>query len=260
MNLSNLQVQTDQRIMRITIDRPNSLNALNAKTLEELGGVLDQAASDNEVRVLIITGAGDKAFVAGADITEIQAVDENSVAPFVQRGHDTMMKIQNLGKPVIAAINGYALGGGCELALACTLRIGSENALLGLPEISLGIIPGFGGTQRLARITGIGRGLEMMLSGKPINAEKALDWGLLNQVVPQEQLLETAEQLAAQLARSAPIAMRAILNAVHQGVDLPLEDGLAIEKDAFVKICGTEDMREGTSAFLEKRKASFKGR
>ena len=168
-------------------------------------------------------------------------------------------EIQNLGKPVIAAINGYALGGGCELALACTLRIASENALIGLPEISLGIIPGFGGTQRLTRITGNGRSFEMMLSGKPITANKALDWGLFNQVVTAEQLPQSTDQLATQLAKSAPLAMRAILEAVHQGADLPLEDGLEIEKNEFIKICRTEDMREGTSAFLEKRKAIFKG-
>ena len=259
MNLSNIQVQTGQRGMRITIDRPKSLNALNRKTLEELKLAIDKAASDDEVRVVIITGAGDKAFVAGADITEIQAVDESSVRPFVQAGHDTMAKIQNLGKPVIAAINGYALGGGCELALACTLRIASENALLGLPEISLGIIPGFGGTQRLTRITGNGRAFEMMLGGKPITAEKALDWGLVNQVVPQEQLMDVVEHLAKGLTASAPLAMQGILNAVHRGVDLPLEDGLAAEIDEFEKVCLTQDMREGTSAFLEKRKAKFKG-
>ena len=259
MNLSNLLIHTDQRVMRITINRPNSLNALNAKTIEELSGAIDQAASDDAIRVVVITGAGDKAFVAGADITEIQTLDKNTTAHFVQRGHETMLKIQNLGKPVIAAINGYALGGGCELALACTLRIGSENALMGLPEISLGIIPGFGGTQRLSRIIGTGRGLEMMLGGKPITAQKALDWGLLNQVVEQGQLMEAVDQLAAHLSKSAPIAMHAIMDAVNKGADLPLEDGLEIEKDEFVKICGTQDMREGTTAFLEKRKANFKG-
>jgi enoyl-CoA hydratase len=259
MNFSNLQTQTDQRIMRITINRPQSLNALNAKTIEELSRAIDQAASDDEVRVVVITGAGDKAFVAGADITEIQTLDEATTAEFVERGHATMLKIQNLGKPVIAAINGYALGGGCELALACTLRVGSDNALMGLPEISLGIIPGFGGTQRLARIVGTGRGLEMMLGGKPINAKQALDWGLLNQVVEQEDLLEATYKLAAHLSKSAPIAMQSIMDAVNRGADLPLEDGLEIEKNQFVKICGTQDMREGTTAFLEKRKANFKG-
>lgn len=259
MNLSNLQIQTDQRIMRITINRPDSLNALNARTVEEISWAIDQAASDEEVRVVIITGAGDKAFVAGADIKEIQTLDEKSVSHFVERGHQTMLKIQNLGKPVIAAINGYALGGGCELALACTLRIGSDNALLGLPEISLGIIPGFGGTQRLVRIVGSGRGLEMMLGGKPINAEKAMNWGLLNQVVTHEQLMDSAYKLANQLVNSAPIAMRAIMQAVNNGADLKLNDGLEIEKDEFVKICATQDMREGTTAFLEKRKAVFRG-
>ena len=260
MNLSNIQIQTGERIMRITIDRPESLNALNTKTLEELSRVIDQAAADDEVRVVVITGAGDKAFIAGADIAEIQALDEDSVKEFGYLGHETLLKIQNLGKPVIAAVNGYALGGGCELALACTLRIASENSLIGLPEISLGIIPGFGGTQRLTRITGNGRSLEMMLSGKPIAAGKALDWGLFNQVVPHEKLAETTDKLAAQLANSAPLAMRGILDAVHRGANLPLEDGLAIEIDQFIKICRTEDMLEGTSAFLEKRRAVFKGR
>lgn len=259
MNFSNLLIRTDQHVMRITVDRPQSLNALNARTIEELSMAIDQAASDEAIRVVVITGAGDKAFVAGADITEIQTLDENSTEHFVQSGHETMLKIQNLGKPVIAAINGYALGGGCELALACTLRVASDNALLGLPEISLGIIPGFGGTQRLARIIGTGRGLEMMLGGRPISAQKALDWGLLNQVVSKEELMDTTYQLASQLAKSAPLAMHAILDAVHQGIDLPLEDGLTIEKNEFVKVCKTRDMREGTTAFLEKRKAVFRG-
>jgi enoyl-CoA hydratase len=260
MNFSNIQIQTGERVMRITINRPASLNALNTKTLEELSLAIDQAAADDEVHVVVITGAGDKAFVAGADIAEIQALDEDSVKEFGYLGHETMLKFENLGKPVIAAVNGYALGGGCELALACTLRIASDNALIGLPEISLGIIPGFGGTQRLPRIVGAGRGFEMMLSGKPITAAKAMEWGLFNHIVAQEQLEETTGKLAAQLAKSAPLAMRGILDAVHQGVDLPLEDGLATEMAEFFEICQTQDMQEGTSAFLEKRKAIFKGR
>jgi len=260
MNPSNIQVQTAERVMRITINRPKSLNALNAKTMGELSQAIEQAASNDEVRVVVITGAGDKAFIAGADIAELQALDENSIKQLGRLAHETLASIQNLGKPVIAAINGYALGGGCELALACTLRIASENALIGLPEITLGVIPGYGGTQRLQRITGIGRALEMMLSGKPINAKTALDWGLFNQVVTQEQLAVTTDQMAARLANSAPLAIRAILETVHRGADLPLKDGLAIERDKFLKICGTQDMQEGTSAFLEKRKAIFTGR
>lgn len=259
MKPSNIQVDTDQRIMRITIDRPKSLNALNTRTIEELGQAIDQAAGHDEIRVVVITGAGDKAFVAGADIAEIQSLDEDGIRAFGDLGHATMNKIQHLGKPVIAAVNGYALGGGCELALACTLRIASDNALVGLPEITLGIIPGFGGTQRLTRITGSGRSLEMMLTGKPINAQKALDWGLFNLVVGQQELESATHKLAAHLAKSAPRAMRSIIDAVNRGEDLPLEDGLAIEKDQFVSICRTQDMREGTTAFLEKRKAVFRG-
>lgn len=259
MKSSNIQVETDQRVMRVTINRPKSLNALNTQTLEELNQAMDRAAGDDSIRVAVITGAGDKAFVAGADIAEIQTLDEAGTRQFGSLGHQTMNKIQHLGKPVIAAVNGYALGGGCELALACTLRVASDNALVGLPEISLGIIPGFGGTQRLTRITGNGRALEMMLTGKPIDAKKALDWGLFNRVVRPEELAGVTGKLAAQLASSAPLAMRGILNAVNQGMDLPLEDGLEIEKDQFIDICQTQDMQEGTTAFLEKRKADFKG-
>lgn len=260
MNPANIRIETDLRVMRITIDRPKSLNALNTQTLKELDFAIDQAAADDDVKVVIITGGGDKAFVAGADIAEIQSLDEVSGKAFVELGHGTMNKIQNLGKPVIACINGYALGGGCELALACTLRIASDNALLGLPEISLGIIPGFGGTQRLARITGNGRAFELMLTGKPISAQKALDWGLLNLVVKPAELAETTAKLASQLTASAPLAMRGILQAVNGGVDLPLEDGLEIEKEQFYLLRQSEDMQEGTTAFLEKRKAHFKGR
>lgn len=260
MNPANIRIESGERVMRITIDRPKSLNALNSQTLEELSLAIDQAAADDDIRVVVITGGGDKAFVAGADIAEIQALDDVTGKEFVELGHGTMNKIQHLGKPVIAAINGYALGGGCELALACTLRIASDNALIGLPEISLGIIPGFGGTQRLARITGSGRALELMLSGKPITAQKALDWGVLNLVVKPGELMEATDKLANQLAASAPLAMRAIMRAVNSGADLPLGDGLEIEKGQFDEIRQSEDMREGTTAFLEKRKAQFKGR
>ncbi len=259
MKPSNIQVDTDLRVMRITIDRPKSLNALNTLTIEELNRAIDQAADDDEIRVVIITGAGDKSFVAGADIAEIQALDDDGIRDFVALGHATMNKIQNLGKPVIGAVNGYALGGGCELALACTLRIASDNALIGLPEITLGIIPGFGGTQRLTRLIGSGRSLEVMLTGKPISAQKAMEWGLFNLVVGQEELENATHKLAAHLAKSAPHAMRCIMAAVNQGMDLPLSDGLEIEKNQFIEICRTQDMREGTTAFLEKRKAVFRG-
>jgi enoyl-CoA hydratase len=260
MKPSNIKVQTVDRVMRISIDRPKSLNALNLKTMEELSQAVGQAATKDEVRVVVITGVGNKAFVAGADIAELRSLDENSIRQLGHLAHQTLLKIQHLGKPVIAAVNGYALGGGCELALACTLRIASENALIGLPEITLGVIPGYGGTQRLPRIIGTGRAFEMMLGGKPITAETALDWGLFNQVVRQEQLAETTQRLAIKLAKSAPLAIREILETVHRGTELPLEDGLAVERDGFVRICQTRDMQEGTSAFLEKRKAVFQGR
>jgi enoyl-CoA hydratase len=170
-----------------------------------------------------------------------------------------MQCIQNLGKPVIAAVNGFALGGGCELALACTLRIASDNAMIGLPEIKLGLLPGFGGTQRMTQVAGVGRALEMMLSGNPISADKALAWGIFNQVVRQDQLYATVDDLAFKLANSAPLAMRSILSVVHGGLDLPLEDGLKLEAKEFVKTCQTRDMQEGTAAFLEKREAKFNG-
>lgn len=261
--MSDCVVQTHHAangVLTITIDRQSKLNALNADVITGLEQAFEEAQNNNDVRCVILTGAGDRAFVAGADIGELQALDESAARAFLARGHGLMNRIEQLGKPVIAAVNGFALGGGCELALACTLRLASDTALLGLPEVKLGLIPGYGGTQRLARQIGRGRALLMMLTGNPIKADKALEWGLLNEVVPADDLISTVEKLATNLAESAPLAMQGILDAVHGGADLPMEHGLAGEIEAFVKVCASEDMREGTSAFLEKRPASFKGK
>jgi enoyl-CoA hydratase len=247
-------------ITTITVNRPDKLNALNQQVIAGLERAFEAAASNPDCRVVVLTGAGDRAFVAGADIAELQALDAAAARAFLQRGHALMQHIENLGKPVIAAVNGFALGGGCELALACTLRVAADGALLGLPEVKLGLIPGYGGTQRLVRTVGASRALHMMLSGNPVKAEQALQYGLVTQVVPASELPAVVEKLAAALAASAPLAMRGIIAAVNGGAGQPLEQGLALEIDEFVKLCSSEDMREGTSAFLEKRPAVFKGR
>ncbi len=247
-------------IAYITIDRQHKLNALNRVVLAQLQAAFESAAGNPDIRCVVLTGAGSRAFVAGADIGEIQALDRESTGEYVQQAHDLMNLIEKLGKPVIAAINGFALGGGCELALACTLRIAASTAQLGLPEVGLGLIPGFGGTQRLSRLIGRGRALEMMLTGVPVTASQAKDWGLVNAVAEPQDLTDTVNALAVKLASSAPCAMRAILQAVNAGADLHLARGLAVEAEQFAKMCTTQDMREGTSAFLQKRKPEFKGK
>ncbi len=244
----------------ITINLPEKLNALSFDVIRQLEELFEAAAGDERTRVVVITGAGDKAFVAGADINEILNMDMSQAPEVVRRGQELMNTIENLGKPVIAAINGYALGGGCELALACTIRVASSNAMLGLPEIKLGLLPGYGGTQRLARVIGRGRALAMMLSGDPVPASQALDWGLVTQVVEPDALQEAVAKLAGRLANAAPLSVRSICDAVYRGADLGLAEGLAIEAAHFVDLCASEDMREGTSAFLEKRKPDFRGK
>jgi len=246
-------------VLHLTINREDKLNALNRDVLAQLREAFDEAAHTPEVRCVVLSGAGQRAFAAGADIAEIRALAQEEVQPFAQHGHHLMSEIEGLGKPVIAAINGYALGGGCELALACTLRIAATTAQIGLPEVSLGLIPGYGGTQRLSRLLGPGRALHMMLTGRPIPAAQALEWGLLTEVTEPDQLLAAAGKLAGQLAASAPLAMQAIMAAVHQGADLGLARGLDLEQQYFARVCESADMREGTQAFLEKRKPAFKG-
>lgn len=259
MAFQNIQSNSENGTTWITINRPEKLNALNLDTLLELGEAFEKAANAEDIRVIVLTGAGEKAFVAGADITEINQLTPMEAKDFSELGQQLMLQIENLGKPVIAAVNGFALGGGCELALACPIRLASDNARFGLPEIKLGIMPGFGGTQRLVRMVGRAKALEMTLSGVPISAEDALTMNLVSKVYTQAELLDQAQKLAQTLASSAPIAMRHILQAVQRGVDLPLQDALEMETQLFALCCSTNDMREGTTAFIEKRQAEFSG-
>ena len=260
MAYRNLLLADDGAVRTITINRPDKLNALNRETLAELHAAFEQARHDDAVRAVILTGAGPRAFVAGADITEFSALPAAQVLEFSRFGQALMSRVERLGKPVVAAIGGFALGGGMELAMACTLRIASETAKLGQPEINLGTMPGFGGTQRLLRLAGRSAALELCLLGAPITAQRAFELGVVNRVVPADQLEAETRKVAAQLAASAPHALRGIMDAILLGGEAPLEAGLDYESQAFAVCAATEDMREGTKAFLEKRKPAFSGR
>jgi enoyl-CoA hydratase/carnithine racemase len=260
MNYENLKIERKNSIAYITIDRPKVLNALNMQTMGELRDVFTQIKDDAEIRVAILTGAGEKAFVAGADINELQKNNAMQAKAYTHRGQAVLEVIENLGKPVIACINGFALGGGCELALACTMRLASENAKLGQPEVKLGIIGGYGGTQRLPRLIGKGLALQMLLTGEMISAQEAYRIGLVNEVVPQAQLISRAEEIARKIIANGPLAIQYTLEAVNKGMEMPLSEGLFLEATLFSVACATEDMKEGTTAFLEKRPAVFKGR
>jgi enoyl-CoA hydratase len=248
------------RVARLTINRPDKLNALDRRTMEAIDRAVQQARDDREVGVLLLTGAGEKAFVAGADINELAAQTPTSGREHALAGQYVFDLIENLGKPVIAAVNGYALGGGCELAMACTLRIAADTAQFGLPEITLGLLPGYGGTQRLSRLVGKGKAMELMLTGTPVTADEAARIGLVNRVVPAAELMTEVRAIAARLAGHAPIAMRYILSAINQGLEMPFAEACVFEATLFGLVASTEDMREGTRAFLEKRKPEFKGR
>ena len=256
----HLLFERDGGVAVVTINRPKVLNALNGATLDELRRVLLAIRRDEAVRCVVITGAGEKSFIAGADINELAVQTPVSGRDHARTGQHVLDLIENLGKPVIAAINGFALGGGCELAMACTIRIAADTARLGQPEINLGIIPGYAGTQRLARLIGRGRALDMLLTGEHVNAAEAFRLGLVNRVVPAGQLMDDARKLAASLAAKAPIAMRFIIDAVNKGLDMPLAEAQNYEATLFGLVASTEDMREGTKAFLEKRKAEFRGK
>jgi enoyl-CoA hydratase len=260
MAYENLLIERDGGVLIITINRPEKLNALNTKTVTELGQVMDEAASDAAVKAILLTGSGEKSFVAGADINELAVQTPVSGREHARTGQRVFDRIEQLGKPVIAAVNGFALGGGCELAMACTLRIASDTAKFGQPEINLGLIPGYAGSQRLPRLVGRGRALEMLLTGAQITAEEAHRIGLVNKVVPAGSLMTEARALAHTLAGKAPVAVRYILEAVAGGLEMPFADAQDYEATLFGLVSTTDDMREGTRAFLEKRKAAFQGR
>lgn len=258
--MENVQLELSPPLARITLNRPAKLNALNAQTITALGQALAQLRGDEAVRAIILTGAGEKAFAAGADIGELARLEPIAGREYGLRGQGLFREIEMFPKPVIAAINGYALGGGLELALACTFRVASENARLGQPEVKLGLIPGYGGSQRLPRLIGAGRALEMLLTGEPLTAAEAMACGLVNHVVPAAELLPKCEEIGRGIAANAPLAIRLCLEAVRRGSEMNSEEALYLESSLFSLLSTTEDMKEGTRAFLEKRTAQFHGR
>jgi enoyl-CoA hydratase len=260
MTFDNLLLEREAAVAVVTINRPKVLNALNGQTIAELRAAMLALRDDASVRAIVLTGAGEKAFVAGADINELAVLTPTGGKEHARDGQRVFDLIEQLGKPVIAAVNGFALGGGCELAMACTLRLAADTARFGQPEINLGIIPGYAGSQRLPRLVGKGRALEILLGGEMVPAARACEIGLVNRVVPAADLMAEARKLASALASKAPIAVRYILEAVHQGLDMPLAQAQYLETALFGAIASTEDTREGTRAFLEKRPASWKGR
>lgn len=257
MNYKNLIVEVKNNIMVVKINRPEKLNALNVETLVELKGVFENVENDESVKVVILTGAGPKAFAAGADIEEISKLDKASAKSFSEFGQSVFNLISRLRKPVIAAVNGYALGGGCELVMACHIRYASENAKFGQPEIKLGIIPGYGGTQRLSRLIGTANALELMLTGEMITAEDSLRLGLVNKVFPSDELLNKCEALAGKISNMSSVIIEKILDATLAGITVSLKEGLEREADLFASCTETQDFKEGTDAFLQKRPAHF---
>lgn len=259
MTYENLRLDRDDAIATLTFNRPAVMNALNQHTLTELAHAIDALDADPAVRVILLTGAGEKAFVAGADINELARQTPISGYELARRGQAIFTRIEQAGKPVVAVINGFCLGGGCEMALACTFRFAAAEAQIGQPEINLGIIPGYGGSQRLARLVGKDRALDLILTGRRVGAEEALAMGLVTRVFPAAALMAEARAFARDLATKAPLAIRYALQAVHQGLQMPLAQGLELEAALFGVVAATDDMKEGTRAFLEKRKPAFHG-
>ena len=257
MEFKNLKLALENGILTITLNREKKMNALNLATITELDKAFDKVYDEQEIKGVILTGAGEKAFVAGADISEISELNELNGRKFAENGQEVFAKIENCPKPVIAAVNGFALGGGCELAMACHIRIASQNAKFGQPEVNLGIIPGYGGTQRLAFLVGKGKALELMMTGDMIDAAEAKSLGLVNHVVPQEELIEKCHKILSKILSKAPLAIAQLVdcaNAINT-----CDDGYQTEANAFSNCCRTEDFKEGTAAFLEKRKPVFTG-
>jgi enoyl-CoA hydratase/carnithine racemase len=260
MNFENILLEKKNSIAYVTINRPKVLNALNMATMEELRAAFHDIKGDKEIRVAILTGSGEKAFVAGADIGELAKQDAVTGKEYTHRGQNVLNLIENLGKPVIACINGFALGGGCEIALACTMRLASDNAKLGQPEVKLGIIPGYGGSQRLPRLVGKGIANQLLLTGEMITAQEAHRIGLVNELTAPADLIPRAEAIAAKIIANGPLAVQYTLEAVNKGMEMTLAEGLHLEATLFGVCCATEDKKEGTAAFLEKRAAAFKGK
>lgn len=259
MNFQNLLTSLENGIIIITINRPDKLNALNKTVFDELNLALDEVQSNNEIKSVVITGAGPKAFVAGADITEFGGLNKEQAMAMAKRGQDTFARIENSAKPVIAAVNGFALGGGCELAMSCHFRIASENAKFGQPEVNLGLIPGYGGTQRLVQLIGKGKALELLMSAQMMDAIEAHQYGLVNHLTTQESLLDKAKEMLSIINSKAPMAVAACIRSANAVFD-ENKNGYEVEIEEFGKCFATEDMKEGVSAFLEKRKANFRGK
>lgn len=254
-----LLTSLENGILTVTINRPDKLNALNKLVFDELNAVLDEINANPEVRSVIITGSGNKAFVAGADISELAGLTKDQAKTLAKKGQDIFARIENSSKPIVAAVNGFALGGGCELAMACHFRLASDNAKFGQPEVNLGVIPGYGGTQRLVQLIGKGKAMELLLSAGMIDANEAKQRGLVNHVTTPENLIEQTRQILTTINSKAPLALAGCIHAVNAALD-ESKNGFAIEVDEFANAFATEDMKEGTSAFLEKRKANFKGK
>ncbi len=260
MTISNVLYERRDAIALVTINRPKVLNALDQVTLTQLRAAFESARDDASILGVILTGSGDKAFIAGADIGELARLTVIEAEAYSRQGQAVLDLVETLGKPVVAAINGYALGGGCETAMACTIRIAADNAKFGQPEVKLGLIPGFGGTQRLARLVGKGRAMQLILSGAMIDAQDAYRMGLVNEIVPHADLIARAETILRQIGANAPLAIKFALEAVNKGLETSLPEGLALEGSLFAICAATQDKAEGTSAFLAKRAARFQGR